>query len=501
MQRAGIVDLGSNTARLVVYEFEPEKWFRLIDEIREPIRLGQGLDPTHGLDDAALDRATEALTLYSDYSEATALDSLEVIATSAVRDAENQKELLKRARRLGLRVAVLSGEAEAQLGVLAVANGFDVEDAWVVDVGGGSAQISRMEQRRPVECASFPLGGVRLSENFLVSDPPEQIEVEELEQEVAERLGKLPRRIRKSDAPIVAMGGTVRNLARAAQRSDRYRLEMLHGYRLTLEDLEELTERLLGMRSAKRGRLAGIHPDRADAAVAGALIFRWLLRETKREELRISGQGIREGAFYRNFVPAPYLIPDLRRFSVQNLFERYPQPRRHTQRVRKLAAMLFDGLEPLHRLGSRDRELLDAAATLHDIGKAVNYYDHDVHGAYLVLSAPLPGYDHAEQALISTLVRYHRKGSPKPGALRPLLDRGMRRALYPLTACLRLAEKLERSRAGRVRDLSVELRKRVVRIELVVKDSAFVELWEAQKQAALFRKAFGKRVQLVTAGS
>ena len=415
MQRAGIVDLGSNTARLVVYEFEPEKWFRLIDEIREPIRLGLGLDPTHGLDDAALDRATEALTLYADYAEATGLDSLEVIATSAVRDAENQKELLKRARKLGLRVAVLSGEAEARLGVHAVANGFDDQDAWVVDVGGGSAQVSRMQARRPTECTSFPLGGVRLSEAFLESDPPRDSEIEALEQEVAERLGKLPRHIRKSEAPIVAMGGTVRNLARAIQRRDRYRLEMLHGYRLTLEDLEELTERLLSMRRAKRARLPGIHPDRADAAVAGALTFRWLLRETEREELIISGQGVREGAFYRNLFPTPHLIPDLRRFSVQNLFERYPQPRRHTQRVRKLAAMLFDGLQPLHGLGSREKELLDAAATLHDIGKAVNYYAHDLHGAYLVLSAPLPGYDHAEQALISILVRYIARDHRSPG--------------------------------------------------------------------------------------
>lgn len=496
MHRAGIVDLGSNTARLVVYEFEPGKWFRLVEEIREPIRLNRGLHEGNTLDPAAIDRAVEALTLYSDYSRATNLDTLEVLATSALRDAGNRTQLLERVQELNLRISVLSGEEEAGLGVTAVANGFDFADAWVVDLGGGSVQASMMSSRSPAACSSFPLGGVRLADTFFAYDPPAEDEIDALDAEVDYHLGGLFERMRHDERPIVAMGGTVRNLARAIQKRARYPLDMLHGYFLHTEDLEELTERLLGMRSRKRARVPGIHPDRAEAAVAGARVFLRILRGAKRDGLWISGHGIREGAFHRQFTPAPHLLPDVRGFAVQNLFERHPQPRRHTQRVRKLAGRLFDGLRPIHGLGDVERELLDAAAVLHDIGKVVSHYAHEIHGAYLVRSDPLMGFSHGEQELIAQLVRYHRKGAPKVGPRRRLVDRGLSEAFLPLATCLRLAEKLERSRAGRVRDLEIEVRKRSVNVRLLADESPFIELWEVQKQAPLFERVFGKKLKL-----
>jgi exopolyphosphatase / guanosine-5'-triphosphate,3'-diphosphate pyrophosphatase len=167
VKRIGIVDMGSGTARLVVYEFEPGKWFRLTDEIRESVRLGEGFASTGRLSPAASERALDAIKLYSDFAKASKLGKLTVIATSAVREAANSAEFLEKLGDFPLEFKVLSGTEEAQYGVLAVANSFQIQSAWVMDLGGGSAQISRLEERLFVGGEAYGLGYVRLTEQFL----------------------------------------------------------------------------------------------------------------------------------------------------------------------------------------------------------------------------------------------------------------------------------------------------------------------------------------------
>jgi len=297
MQRLGIVDLGSNTARLVVFAFEQGRWFRLADQIRAPVRLGEGLGKMGKLTKAAQVRTAKALELFSDYAQSTGLSRLEVLATSALRDAGNRQEFLDRIRPLNLELSILTGQEEAELGVLAVANSLQFEDAWVVDLGGGSAQISQMQGRQFVEGEAFPLGAVRLTEKYLLSDPPKSKEVEQLEEAIAESLDSVVPRLRAGSVPLVAMGGTIRNLARAVQKEQAYPLmDRIHGYFLTREDLEDILRRSLDLKAKKRGQIPGIKADRADVIVAGAVVCRWLLRQVGKEGLWISGLGLREGA-------------------------------------------------------------------------------------------------------------------------------------------------------------------------------------------------------------
>ncbi len=494
--RVGIVDLGSNTARLVVFDFEPGRWFFLADEIRERVRLGQGLGKNGEVSPDAIERALAALDLFSDYAAATGLEDLKVIATSAVRDASNRGELLERIQALGLQVDSVSGEEEARLGVIAAANGFDFKDAWVIDLGGGSAQISRMSQRLYRRGRAFPLGALRLTDAYLTSDPPKAKEVRALEKKARAELAETIDQVAGDPVPLVAMGGTIRNLARAAQKLHDYPLDIMHGYFLRREDLEQVTELLLERSVRKRAAIAGISGDRADIILAGALVFRLLLREGGRDGLWVSGNGVREGAFFTRFLPEPHVLEDVRKFSVENLAYQYLQPAMHLNRVRRLAYRLFEELESLHGYGRREAELLDAAATVHDIGMTVGYHLHHKHGAYLVLSARLNGYDHREQALLSLLVRFHRKGQPKLGVVSGLTGEGDAQLLATLAFCLRLAEMLERSRAGRVEDVNAKIGLDVVRIDVLATEEPVVELWEAGKQAPLFERAFERRLEL-----
>jgi exopolyphosphatase/guanosine-5'-triphosphate,3'-diphosphate pyrophosphatase len=304
------------------------------------------------------------------------------------------------------------------------------------------------------------------------------------------------RSIAASSDELVAMGGTIRNLARAVQVETGYPLDLLHNFELERDAFEALTERLLAMPAARRAEELDINPDRADLLAAGALLFRSIFRLSGRSSLRISGHGVREGAFFRWFLPTPHLLPDVTGFAVQNLAQQYFQTSPHVSRVRRIAQRLFQSLQSLHGLDDRDRELLDAAATLHDIGMAVDYHRHHKHGAYLALTQPLPGFDHREQALISLLIRYHRKGSPGLGPYRDLLRSDDKSRLTQLSACLRLAEHLECARTGRIHDLSVRIHADRVRIEAHSAGQAVVEIWEARKQADLFELAFGRRLEI-----
>ncbi|MCP4204427.1 MAG: Ppx/GppA family phosphatase [bacterium] len=493
--RLGIADLGSNTARLVVFAYEAGRWFQISDGIREPIRLGEGLWKTGRLSDAAIDRAGAALELFFDYARATSLDRLEILGTSAIREASNGETLMGRVEELGYQLDVITGEQEAALSVAAVANGFAFEDAWVMDLGGGSSQISLMKSRRYEFGTAHPLGTVRLTETFLDSDPPSKGEIRALENRVAEVLGDVAKTL-DGTAPLVAIGGTVRNLARIAQKSGGYPLPMLHGYRLTHEALEDVTERLLETPVEERRRLSGINPDRADIIVAGALVYRWLVRRSGLDHILISGHGVREGAFYRHFLPEPHLLENVRRFSVLNRASRYSLPPGHVDHVRFLARRLFKQLAPLHRLSDVDRELLDAAATLHDIGTTLDYYRHHKHGAYLINISPLNGFSHREMAMISSLVRFHRRGAPKFGEYAALMGPDDDKRLLQLATCLRLAESLERARAARIRDLEVEIEPEGVQIRLEADETPTIELWEARKDTELFQQAFGRELML-----
>ena len=497
MQRRGIVDLGSNTARLVDYQLEPGEWYRLAHQIRQPVRLGEGLGRDGLISEGAMRRAEKALELFAQYAESTGLGRLEILGTSALRDAANRDEFLSRISDLGLQIDVLSGEDEARLGVLAVANGFNLENAAVMDLGGGSAQLSLMQGRCFASGQAYPLGAVRLSERFLQSDPPKKRQIAALEAAVESEFGGLVPTIREQRLPLVALGGTIRNLARVVQQKQRYPLlDRIHGYFLTTRDLEWVVARLLELKAKRRARVPGIKSDRADVIVAGGLVYRWLLRQADLDGVWISGLGLREGALFRGFLEEPHLVSDIRAFSVQNVLNNYAQTKDNLDRVRRLAGQLFEGLRPLHHYGARERELLDAAAVFQDLGLSVNYYRHDRHGAYLVSSAPLNGFSHREQVLLALLVRFHRRGRLRLGAYRRLCQSGDEKLLIRLAACLRLADHLDRSRSQNIRRLEIEIGEQVVRIVAVASRDPEIELEGVEIHQPIFKSGFGKRLEV-----
>ncbi len=500
MRRAAIIDIGSNAGRMAVFQYEPGRRFQQIDQLRQTMRLSRGGDNIIRAD--AFQRGISMLSAFRTYCDAAEIDEVVAVATSAVRDAANGASFLAAAKeRANVELRVLAGEEEARLGVLGVANSHAYHDALVLDVGGGSAQLSLMEGRTFVEGHSWPVGGVRMSESFIRSDPPRPADLQALSTHVRGlvqgRLSSL-----KDGLPMVGMGGTIRNLAKVLQAKRGYPVSLLHGYVLTFADVCKFVDDLSLLTVAQRRGVSGLNRDRADVIVAAAVVVRTMMEMCRTEQLVVSSHGLREGLLYTRMWSADegHLVPDVRAFTVDNVARRYYDQPAHNEQVRKLSLQLFDGMQPWHQFGDFERNLLAAAAQLHDIGMAVDYFEHHRHGRFLVSSAPLPGFTHHEQAMIALLVGHHRKGKLRPGSLAHMLDEGDEARLAKLSGMLRLAEYLERTKAQRIKDVRCHLGTGYLQVEVAATEDVSVEIQAANQRSDLLAKAFGVQVEVVLGG-
>ena len=504
--RLAVVDLGSNSFRLVVFTTHAAMpgglggWWKRTDEIYEPVRIGAGMDGTGALGEEGMARAIAAITVFAHFCAAAGLTPGEVdaVATSAIREASNSEEFLERARAAsGLPVRVLSREEEARCGYLAAINSTDLRDGAVLDLGGGSMQLVHVAGRHQLDVDSWRLGAVRMTERFLPGDEPQG----------AKALGRLREHVlRKLERAewlagcgerIVGVGGTVRNLAATAQRMDELPEFGVQGFLIERAALDELIDRLARMPVAERARMPGIKPARADIVLAGAVVVQSVLEAGGFAGIEATEAGLREGVFFeRSLTGDEPLLGDVRRASVLNLAAQYDPHAAHTRHVAALALGLFDQLAAagVHAGDPAERELLWAACLLHDVGVAVDYDDHHKHSRYLILNAGLPGFAPREVALIGQVVRYHRKGMPALGLFEAITRPGDAELLDRCAVLLRLGEDLERSRDQSVREVRAQVTGDVVRLELVADGDATVPRWAASREVELFGRAFGRRL-------
>lgn len=502
-RRIAIVDLGSNSFRLVVFRAQPGGAFALTDEIREPVRLSAGMSDGE-LQPDAISRGAAAVHTYAAFCRTTGVDEVVVAATSAVRDATNQADVLAAFAEQGMDARVLSTEEEAYYSYLGIVNSTTLEDGLFVDVGGGSVQVGRVSRRSLERTLSEPIGAVRMTEAFLRTPRSKRSELKALRRHVNDVLSHAGW-LAPNGLPLVGTGGAVRTLAAMAQRASEYPLSEIHGFVLGRGTLGEIIETLFRLPIGQRQRVPGLKADRADIILAAAVTIDVVMERVGVAAISVCSQGLREGLFYERFLaPAdPPLFPDVRRASVLNVALRYGYDRPHTQHVARLALEIFDGTARvgLHAADQLERELLWSAAMLHDIGVIVDYHDHHKHGFYLILNAGLPGFTHRELALVALLVRAHRKSPPNFDWMRPVLDEGDEERFWRLASCLRLAEQLERDRAQVVHGVDIDGRGKTITLTLRAPEEPSVALWSAGQEGPVFDRAFGRRLRLVGPGA
>lgn len=502
-RRTAIIDLGSNSARVIVMNSLSGWSYHLEDEIREIVRLREGLT-RDGLADAAITRGLFTLRLFKQFCDSLGVDHIIATATSAVREAANGAQFLETVEHeIGLSLRILDGDEEAYYGVLGALGAVDLENGVIVDIGGGSAQVSQVRGRRFVQGQALTLGALALTERFVASDPIGKSELKAVQSEIARQLDGVAWLGKGETGQIVGLGGTIRNLAKVEAARQSFPLQNIDGFELSANSLNETIEQLCELPLDERRKIAGLSRDRADIILPGALVIREILKRLNQDELTISGAGLREGLFLEEFwrdLPYP-VVPDLRAFSVLNLARFFDYQAAHAEHVKFLSGRLFDQLQPLHGYGALERQWLMAAATLHDIGTAIRYNDHHKHSQMLIASNGLPGFSPREVAIIALLTRYHRKGTPDAGEFESLLEKGDADRLRVLAALLRISEYLERGRSGVVRDVQARWDKKQLTLTLIAQN-AEVELWVTRRNGTdLMATAFEREVVLEGANS
>ena len=495
--RLAVIDCGSNSFRLVVFTYT-DSWWKRTDEIHETVRIGEGLEASGALGEAPMERALETLELYAHFCNATGIHAIRPVATSAIRDATNQKDFLKRARkRSRLTVEVLSGEEEARYGYLAAINSTTLTQGVVLDLGGGSLQLTRVEHRDAIDMRSWPLGAVRMTERFLPGgEKPRRKQIRALREHVAAEIEAAT--WLDEGGRLTGVGGTVRNLAAAAQLAAGLPSYGIQGFRITRAALGELIERFSEMTAAERGEVPGVKAARGDLILAGALVIDTVMEVGGFGMVEATEAGLREGVFFETVLGAPPRVSDVRHATVRNLAAQFHTDFAHAEHVARLGLELWDALAAagLHRGDPKERELLWATAMLHDIGTAVDYDDHHKHSRYLILSAGLPGFSPRETALIGQAARYHRKGTPTLGEFASLAREGDEELLTRVAAAVRIAEQLERSRDQAVRAFDVDVRNGRVELRLRADEDVTIARWATERQGDVFKLAFGRELRV-----
>ena len=437
-----VVDLGSNSARMIVFRLREGEHLDVLEDARAPLRLARALREGNRLGPGAIARTLEAFHDFRAVADGAGATRIIAVATSAVRDAEDGDDLVREAERLGVSLQVIDGDLEARLGFLGAVHDLSVSSGITMDVGGGSMELSRFVERKLDASWTVPLGSLRVSDRFLENDPPTEKELRKLREHIGGTLSGAGVTELATGEDLVGIGGTVRNLAKVDLHRSDDPLQILHGHELSERHLAAIAEDLAERSMKRRTQASGLNPDRADSIVGGASVVLGAMRHLGARRLIVSSRGLREGlaldAFERDVPPASWV----RAISVATLSARFATWEEGPARRRSsIATRLHEALDPAapNAVG----EMLAHAATLLDIGRAIDYYDRFEHAATIAGAADLAGFSHADLGALVTILRLGANHA-RPGPYARLVDDADRPAVERAAAALLLADELNR---------------------------------------------------------
>ena len=505
--RLAALDIGTNSIRCIVVEVDKLGKFKVLDDEKATVRLGEGIVKDGAISRAAWQRAMEALVRMKKIVDGYGVMGVEAVATSAVRQAANGDAFVKAvADTVGLQISVISGEEEAELAALSARNNFDMEGTCyaLVDIGGGSVEVITALGNHIEEIYSLELGAVILTENFISSDPISQNEYRRLCKHIRNTLKAA---FICDAAPVhclLGSGGTMTTIAAMvmAMRNEGY--GSIHGYEVLRSEVVHLLDMLLRKDVKERKSIPGLPPDRADIIVAGVTVVDELMELFKANLLKVNERGIREGLILqglkkRNLLPAESR-PKNWRDSVLEFARSCHHDEEHSLQVATLALEIYDAVASPFGLGEKERQMVEAAALVHDVGYFISYSGHHKHTYHLVRHADLFGFTPREREIIAHVARYHRKSLPKKkheGFAR--LTAPDRLIVRRLGGILRLADGLDRRRNCQVTALDCSLSSSTFMVRLDGRGDVSVELFGGKLKGDLFEEAFGRKLVLVAA--
>jgi exopolyphosphatase/guanosine-5'-triphosphate,3'-diphosphate pyrophosphatase len=505
-ERLAALDVGSNSIRLLVAEYDPAAGLSVIDEVKDQPRLARGLAATGRLDDEAMQRALETLGRMRAVCQRRGVKRIAAVATAAVREAENGPDFVRRVQaELAIPLRIIDAETEAALSWRSVAHHSPRagERALVADIGGGSLELIGAVDGLVELVLSQPLGAVRLTETHLSGPRDPRRTLAKLRAYVRRQLRRAMDRREWTGAAVIGSGGTFTTLARmAAGRRGLPIPQTVHGASVSAAEVEQLVEWLATRSPEQRRNVPGLSPERADIIVAGLAVAAELLNLVERRGLTVSAFGLREGLLLEMAgAEVPAEADPLRLF--REFAERCQCDRRHSEQVRHLALSLFEQLGPALGCPPSDRPLLEAAAILHDVGQLVSYRKHHRHSYQLIMHADRLSLSARDRSIVALVSRYHRrKGPTRKHEEFAALGDDDRATVRRLSALLRVADGLDRGHTAIVERVSAEVSDDRVELRVAPRLAGAdlsLEIWGAERKADVLAKELGREVVIAEA--
>ncbi len=496
-QRIGIIDIGSNSVRLVLYEYTPsilDRRTRVIDESKASVRLSgkvhtDGTIPIH-----SLDGLVDTLQHFKLLCSVNGADQIRATATAAIRNAANCNEIVDYLdEACDLRIEVLSGEDEARLGFLGAMQSMDIAEGYLLDIGGGSTELTLFRNRTILDTYSFPFGAVNMTKQFAADGELTQEGQSMLRQFVTEALLKHAWTSVHPGLPLIGLGGTIRNICKIDQRQRKYSFAQTHQYEMDTDTVTNMLTQLSSLPYEKRKKVEGLSKDRADLIVPGLTILHTIFEYIRASHYIVCGVGLRNGVFAESVFPGANALSNVLEHSIRNLVSLHPAVSlEHVNQVDRLAQVLYTGLQSVHQCSEREATLLHAASLLYRIGVSVDLYQYQMHTFYLIAHSPIYGLTHRETLLVALIASFKSKSRCKKTAApyRDILSDEDLIQCEKLGTILQLAVALDRSETQPIAALTCSLHDNTLVLDVQTHRNASIEAREVESVHADFKKTW-----------
>ncbi len=418
-KRTAVIDIGSNSARMVVFEKSSHLAYHLIKEIKSRVRIGEGAYENGGrLQDIPLQRTYDTLEGYKNIITTLKCHKIFCVATSALRDAPNSQDFIKKIKQnLKIDIKIIDGKKEAYYGGIAARNLLmPIENATTIDIGGGSTELALIRDRKIMDTISINIGTVRLKELFLDKDANS----EEISEHIKQSISILPQNFKNDN--LIVIGGTTRSLSELIMKNTSYPLETVHGFEYKLEEYIHLVREIKNS-TLENLKNFDIKKDRLDTIREGLYIFEEVCKKLDSKHIITSGVGVREGVYLCDLLRSSnHIFPPNYKLSLKSLTDRFGLKNRQNSSIVRYAQDLFDALEYLHQMDKKYLNILLTSAKLYNIGICLNYYEKNLHSFYFIINGLNYGFSHSEKILIALLIKYHMKKLPSQNDLKAYGD-------------------------------------------------------------------------------
>ena len=500
MDTIGIIDIGSNSVRLILVKVFQDMSFRLMDEHKESIRLGEGLGKDLILSEEKIEHTIKTLTMFKRLCDAQNATKIIAVATAAVRKAKNGPDLIDKIYKLtGIELKSISGKDEAYYDYLAVSHSVFAPDGLILDIGGGSFELILMKNRELLESISIPMGSIDFANQFKIKDALSKDEEVKMIEYLSAKLKEIPWLKKAANLPLIGVGGTLRNIGKINMVRRDYPIDILHNYEVPSADVNDIYNEIKGMNLESKKAYRGLSSDRADIFVGSLALVQTIMKQLSIQTLIISGKGVREGLFYNYLLEKNVYIDNPLMLSVENTTKIMGLGLVHSYQVRKLTKLLFEALKPLHNLNEDVYNIIDTSSLLHDAGIIINYYNHHRNSFFVILNAQINGLSHKELLMSAYIASMHRKNKAAEDYLKykQLISSTDIQTIKKIAIILRIAESLDKSMSCNVDDIACDISKDKVVIKITSNENADIELIDAKSAANQFKKIFKKDLEFM----